>query len=140
MVILSETEDCNQCLRSEFSGTIRGHCSWIKTAEIMIQIWLKSALRDEINHRLIYLATFKHTCGLDYLFVILDAVLAAEAFLLAINQQEVIGSSPVRQIVTTLLTAVYDQPIGPAVNVKTRIAADLVGYSLKANLMPDLQP
>lgn len=79
-----------------------------------------------------------HTCGLDYLFEILDTVLAAEAFLLAIDQQEVVSCSPVGQIVTTLLTAVYDQPIGSAVNVEARVTADLVGHSFKANLMPDL--
>lgn len=76
--------------------------------------------------------------GLQYLFVLPDAVLAAEAFLLAIDQQEVVGCRSAGQVVATLLTAVHDQAVGPAVNVETCIAADLMGHSLKANLVPDL--
>lgn len=83
-----------------------------------------------------------HTCslrlGLQYLLVLPDAVLAAETFLLAIDQQEVVGWCPAWQVVATLLTAVHDQPVGPAVNVETCVAADLMGDSLKADLMSDL--
>lgn len=74
-----------------------------------------------------------------YLFVIPDAVLAAEAFLLAVDQQEVVGRRPAGQIVATLLAAVHDQPVGFAVHIETRVAADLVGHVLKANLMPNLE-
>lgn len=73
-----------------------------------------------------------------YLLELPDAVVAAEPFLLAIDKQEVVGWSPVGQVVTTLLAAVHDQPVGPAVNVETRITADLVGHRLKANLVSDL--
>lgn len=38
-----------------------------------------------------------------------------------------------------MLAAVHDQAVCPAVNVETRVAADLVGDGLKANLVPDLQ-
>ena len=73
-----------------------------------------------------------------YLLEVPDAVLAAEAFLLSVDQKEMVGWHPVGQVVATLLTAVHNQPVGPAVNVETRVAADLMGHSLKANLMPDL--
>lgn len=76
--------------------------------------------------------------GLQYLLVLLDAVLAAEAFLLAVDQQEVVGGRSAGKIVAALLAAVHDQPVGPAVNVETCVAADLMGHSLKANLVPDL--
>lgn len=83
-----------------------------------------------------------HTCslwfGLQYLLEVPDAVVAAEAFLLAIDQQEMVGCCSAGQVVATLLTAVHDQPIGPAVNVETCVAADLMSHSLKANFVPDL--
>lgn len=83
-----------------------------------------------------------HTCGpspgLRYLLEVPDAVVAAEAFLLSVHQQEVVGCRSAGQVVATLLAAVHDQPIGPAVNVETRVAADFMSHSLKANLVPDL--
>lgn len=75
---------------------------------------------------------------LQYLLVLPDAVVAAEAFLLAVHQQEVVGRRPAGQVVAALLAAVHDQAVGPAVHVETLVAADLVGHILKANLMPDL--
>lgn len=76
--------------------------------------------------------------GLKYLFEIPDAVLATEAFLLTINQQEMVGRWSAGQVVTTLLTAVHDQAIGPAVNVETGVAANLMSHGLKANLVSNL--
>ena len=83
-----------------------------------------------------------HTCIVwlrrQYLLELPDAGVTAESFLLAIDQQKVVGWCSGGQVVATLLAAVHYQPVGPAVNVETCVAADLVGHSLKANLMPDL--
>lgn len=89
-----------------------------------------------------------HTTGLEspppthrppgYLLEVLDAVLAAEALLLAVHQQEVVGGGAAGQVVAALLAAVHDEPVGPAVHVEARVAADLVGHGLKADLVPDL--
>lgn len=76
--------------------------------------------------------------GLKYLFEVPDAVLATEAFLLAINQQEMVGRRSAGQVVATLLAAVHDQAIGPAVNVETGVAANLMSHGLKANLVSNL--
>lgn len=76
--------------------------------------------------------------GLQYLLEVPDAVVAAEAFLLAIDQQEMVGWRSAGQVVAALLAAVHDQPVGPAVNVETCVAADLMSHSLKANFVPDL--
>ena len=65
--------------------------------------------------------------------------MAAEAFLLAVDQQEVVGRRSAGQVVAALLAAVHDQPVGPAVDVETRVTADLVGHGLKADLVPDLE-
>lgn len=75
---------------------------------------------------------------LKYLFEVPDAVLATEALLLAINQQEVVGRWSAGQVVATLLAAVHDQAIGPAVNVETGVAANLMSHGLKANLVSNL--
>lgn len=75
---------------------------------------------------------------LKYLFEVPDAVLATEALLLAIDQQEVVGRRSAGQVVATLLAAVHDQAIGPAVDVETGVAADLMSHGLKANLVSDL--
>lgn len=76
--------------------------------------------------------------GRKYLFEVPDAVLATETFLLAINQQEMVGRGSAGQVVATLLAAVHDQPVGPAVHVEAGVAADLVGHRLKADLVPNL--
>lgn len=76
--------------------------------------------------------------GLQYLLEVPDAVMAAEAFLLPVDQQEVVRRRSAGQVVAALLAAVHDQPVGPAVDVETRVAADLVSHSLEANLVPDL--
>lgn len=76
--------------------------------------------------------------GLKYLLEVPDAVLAAEAFLLAVNQQKMVGRRSAGQVVSTLLAAVHDQAIGPAVNVETGVAANLVSHRLKADLVPNL--
>lgn len=76
--------------------------------------------------------------GLQYLLEVPDAVMAAEAFLLPVNQKKVVGRRSAGQVVAALLAAVHDQPVGPAVDVETCVAADLVSHSLEANLMPDL--
>lgn len=73
-----------------------------------------------------------------YLLEIPNAVLATEAFLLAVHQQEVIGRGSAGQVVTTLLAAVHDQTISHAVPVEACIAADLVGHVLEAHLMSNL--
>lgn len=49
-----------------------------------------------------------------------------------------VGRRSAGQVVAALLAAVHDQPIGPAVNVETGVAADLVSHRLKANLVPNL--
>lgn len=64
--------------------------------------------------------------------------MAAEAFLLSVHQQEVVGRGSAGQVVAALLAAVHDQPVGPAVNVETRVAADFMSHSLEADLVPDL--
>lgn len=84
----------------------------------------------------------KNTClvqaSLDYLFEVPDAVLATEALLLAIDQEEMVGRGPAGQVVPALLAAVHDQAVGPAVNVETGVAANLMSHRLEANLVPDL--
>jgi hypothetical protein len=64
--------------------------------------------------------------------------LAAEAFLLAIDDEEVVGGGAAGQVFTTLLTAVHNEPVGHAVTVETGIAADLMRDSLETHLMADL--
>lgn len=49
-----------------------------------------------------------------------------------------VGRWSAGQVVAALLAAVHDQPVGPAVNVETGVAADLVSHGLKAHLVPDL--
>lgn len=49
-----------------------------------------------------------------------------------------VGRGSAGQVVATLLAAVHDQPVGPAVNVETGVAADLMSHGLKAHLVPDL--
>lgn len=79
-------------------------------------------------------------CGSDrYLLEVPDAVVAAEALLLAVHQQEVVSRGAVGQVVAALLAAVHDQPVGPAVHVETRVAADLVSHRLEAHLVTNLQ-
>lgn len=73
-----------------------------------------------------------------YLLELSDAGVAAESLLLPVHQQEVVGRRSARQVIAALLAAVHDQAVGPAVHVKARVTADLVGHSLKADLMPDL--
>lgn len=73
-----------------------------------------------------------------YLLELSDAGVAAESLLLPVHQQEVVGRRSARQVIAALLTAVHDQAVGPAVHVKARVTADLVGHSLKADLVPDL--
>lgn len=65
--------------------------------------------------------------------------MAAEALLLAVHQQEVVGRRAVGQVVAALLAAVHDQAVGPAVHVETRVAADLVSHRLEAHLVANLQ-
>lgn len=74
-----------------------------------------------------------------YLLEVPDAVVTAEALLLAVHQQEVVGRRAVRQVVAALLAAVHDQAVGPAVHVETRVAADLVSHRLEAHLVANLQ-
>lgn len=74
-----------------------------------------------------------------YLLEVPDAVVAAEALLLAVHQQEVVRRGAVGQVVAALLAAVHDQPIGPAVHVETCVAADLVSHRLEAHLVTNLQ-
>lgn len=74
-----------------------------------------------------------------YLLKVPDAVVAAEALLLAVHQQEVVSRCTVGQVVAALLAAVHDQPIGPAVHVETCVAADLVSHRLEAHLVTDLR-
>lgn len=74
-----------------------------------------------------------------YLLEVPDAVVAAEALLLAVHQQEVVGRGAVGQVVAALLAAVHDQAVGPAVHVETRVAADLVSHRLEAHLVTNLQ-
>lgn len=76
--------------------------------------------------------------GIKYLLEVPDAVLATEAFLLAVDQQEMVGRGSAGQVVPALLAAVHDQAVGPAVNVETRVAANLMGHRLKANLVSNL--
>lgn len=49
-----------------------------------------------------------------------------------------VGRWSAGQVVAALLAAVHDQPVGPAVNVETGVAADLMSHGLKAHLVPDL--
>lgn len=74
-----------------------------------------------------------------YLLEVPDAVVAAEALLLTVHQQEVVRRRAVGQVVAALLAAVHDQPIGPAVHVETCVAADLVSHRLEAHLVTNLQ-
>ena len=73
-----------------------------------------------------------------YLFELLDAVEAAEAFLLAVHQHCVVGGGAAGQVVAALLAAIHDEAVGHAVHVEAGVAADLVGHRLKAHLVPDL--
>lgn len=77
--------------------------------------------------------------GPQYLLELPDALVTAEALLLAVHQQEVVGRGSAGQVVAALLAAVHDQPVGSAVHVEARVAADLVGHVLKANLVSDLR-
>lgn len=74
-----------------------------------------------------------------YLLEVPDAVVAAEALLLAVHQQEVVGRGAVGQVVAALLAAVHDQAVGPAVHVETCVAADLVSHRLEAHLVTNLR-
>lgn len=49
-----------------------------------------------------------------------------------------VGRWSAGQVVAALLAAVHDQAVGPAVNVETGVAADLMSHGLKAHLVPDL--
>lgn len=57
---------------------------------------------------------------------------------MAINQKEMVGRWSAGQVVSTLLAAVHDQAIGPAINVEAGVAANFVSHGLKANLVPNL--
>lgn len=50
-----------------------------------------------------------------------------------------VGGCLAGQVVPALLTAVHDQPVGHAVAVEARVAADLVGDVLKTDLVPNLR-
>lgn len=80
-----------------------------------------------------------NVCSERYLLEVPDAVVAAEALLLAVHQQEVVGRGAVGQVVAALLAAVHDQAVGSTVHVETRVAADLVSDRLEAHLVTDLQ-
>lgn len=101
---------------------------------VNIRLQIKKAKKNETT------ALYLVACGSDrYLLEVPDAVVAAEALLLAVHQQEMVRRRAVGQVVAALLAAVHDQPIGPAVNVETCVAADLVSHRLEAHLVANLQ-
>ncbi len=127
------------------ASAIKRKLTWFEALAVNAELNFECIWLNKINESIIKapIKQIPQTCSLwldlQYLLELPDAVLAAEAFLLAINQQEVVGGRAAWQVVTTLLTAVHDQPFGLAVNVETCVAADLMGHSLKADLVSDLQ-